>query len=180
MLKPVAWALLLSLAASAKPTPYRDATCEVHFPGHFATGQQAVSYVRPHLQMYLLSWPTSPSQATAWLANLYQQARARGCITAFLSKNQANGLQILEVLTASDRTISQFYLLYGRCYEFRVCIHDGKKHPEVEDFFNSIRFRERTVNLRAAINNYPRVASRAPVPVQPRLPAPSPANPYTF
>lgn len=164
MLKPVAWALLLSLTAWAKPTPYRDPSCQVHFPGTFSCGEQAVSYVRPHLQVYLLSWPTSPSQAIALLANLYQQAKTRGCAVRFLSKNHAQGLQILEVLTGADRTISQFYLLHGRCYEFRACIHDGRPHPEVDAFFDSIRFRARTVNLSAAIQNY-RAPAPAAVPV---------------
>ncbi len=57
MLKPIAWALLLPLAAWAKPSPYRDASCQVFFPGNFIRGEYAVSHVRPHLQLYLLSWP---------------------------------------------------------------------------------------------------------------------------
>ena len=171
--------MLLTLAASAKPTAYRDAACQVYFPGNFTQGQQAVSYVRPQLQLYLLSWPTSPSEATAYLAGLSQQARTRGCQVDYLSKNRANGLQVQEVLTVADRNVSQFYLLYGRCYEFRACIHDGKQHPEVDAFLASIRFRARTVNLRAAIQNYAlRPASPTPLPV-PRY-RPGQANPYTF
>ena len=178
MLKPAAWALLLLSAASAKPVPYRDSFCQVRFPGNFASGQQAVSFVRPNLQLYLISWPTSSGQATAFLANLYQQARTRGCQVNFLTRNRASGLQILEVLTTNDRNLSQYYLVYGRCYEFRACIHDGRAHPEVDDFFGSIRFQARTINLRSAIQNYAaRPALQAAPPPRPR---PGPASPYTF
>ena len=179
MLKPVACSLLLTLAAWAKPTTYRDATCQVSFPGPFSSSQQAVSYARPQLQVYLLSWPTSPNEATAYLAGLSQQARTRGCAVEYFSKNHANGLQVVEVLNAAERNISQFFLIYGRCYEFRVCIHDGKAHPEVDAFLSSIRFRARTVNLRAAVQNYAIRPAPAPYKPPPRY-RPVQANPYTF
>lgn len=179
MLKPVAWFLLLTLAARAKPVPYRDATCQVSFPGAFSRGQQAISYVRPQLQVYLLSWPTSPKEATAYLAGLSQQAKSRGCTVDYFSKNHANGLQVVEVLSPAERNISRFFLLYGRCYEFRVCIHDGQPHPEVDAFLSSIRFRARTVNLRAAVQNYALRPAPAPYTPPPRY-RPGQANPYTF
>lgn len=175
MLKPAALTLSLTLAAAAKPVTYRDSSCQVNFPGTFRNGQQAISYVRSDLQLYLLSWPTSPVQATAFLANLQEQSRSRGSATSYVSQAHRNGLQIFEELSPKERTVSQFYLLYGRCYEFRACIHDGKKHPEVDLFFDSVRFRARTVNLRVAIQNYG-------VPSKPR-PAAAPAgrsNPYSF
>ncbi|MBN9414259.1 hypothetical protein ABS71_14160 [bacterium SCN 62-11] len=175
MLKPAVLVSLLTVTVAAKPVTYRDGSCQVNFPGAFRNGQQAVSYVRPDLQLYMLSWPTSPGQATAFLANLQEQSRSRGSATSYVTQSHRNGLQIFESLSPSDRTISQFYVLYGRCYEFRACVHDDKKHPEVDQFFSSIRFRARTVNLRVAIQNYG-------VPSRPR-PAAAPAgrgNPYSF
>jgi hypothetical protein len=175
MLKSLVLALLLTLAVAAKPATYRDSTCEVRFPGAFVSGQQSVSYVRSNVQLYLLSWPTSPGQATTFLTHLWEQGRSRGSQTSFVSGNHANGLRIVETLTGSSRTISQFYVLYGRCYEFRVCILDGKKHPEVDQFFGSIRFRARTVNLRAAILNHGATARPRPAYVPP-----TGSNPYSF
>ena len=147
----------------------------MNFPGAFVHGQQAVSYVRPDLQFYVLSWPTSPGQATAFLARLQEQCRSRGCATGYVTRPHRNGLQIHESLSPSDRTISQFYVLYGRCYEFRVCVHDAKKHPEIDRFFDSIRFRARTVNLRVALQN-----RDAPVRAKPAYVPPTGSNPYSF
>ena len=165
-----AWALLVSGSGWARP--YRDAVCQVQFPGLYARQGPVASAALPHVRLYVISWSTPPSQATALLAQLYRNGSNRGLHCQFVTKNRAEGLQIVETLPF-QRTQSQYFLTAGICYEFRACTDDNSKHPEVNAFFNSLQFRARTINLKRALTT-------SSVPARPASYSSGPAKPYEF
>jgi len=168
MKKAVIWAMLFTLPGWARP--YNDGVCQVQFPGNFSKIGHTSSASLPHIQLHIISWTTPPDTATAMLRQLYKHSDYRGVQTAFVSHGRAQGLQLVESLPL-QKTQSQYFLTYGVCYEFRASSDDDQTHPEINAFFDSIRFSARTVNLKRSFTVYP---------PPPRYYPPGPANPYEF
>jgi len=172
MLKPLALTLLLTLSALAKPAVFRGGDSQVTFPGSFSLTGKVASYLRPHINFFAIRWESSQRQGCELLVNLKRSMARPGAQVLFVKSDGVEGLEICEQLAPQVLNRSRYYLVGGRCYEFRVNVTEKRAHPEIAAFFDSIQFRKRpAVNLRQAMEtiNRPRPAPR-----------PVSAAPYTF
>lgn len=162
------------LTLSAWGRPYRDGICEAEFPGSFSKVGHVASLALPQARFLIITWTTPAEEAVAMLRQLYQHSSYRGQQCEFLNQGGAQGLQFIEKLP-QQVSQSQYFVTSGVCYEIRVCSQEANAVPEVSEFFQSIRFRTRTVNLRQWLAGGP----TTPPLTSPRMPA-RPANPYEF
>ena len=152
MLKPLALTVLLSLSAAARPAVFGAGDSQVTFPGNFSLSGRVASYLLPRLQFFAIHWESSQRQGCEFLDNLQRQMRLRGAEVSFVKSGGVEGLEIRERLAPQSLVWSRFYLVGGRCYEYRASVADPQEHPEVAAFFNSIRFNSKpAVDLQRAM-----------------------------
>jgi len=144
MLKPLTLTVLLALSAGAKPAIFRGGDSQVTFPGNFTLCGKVASYLRPQANFFAIRWESSQRQGCELLVSLQRNMTRRGAQVSFVKNGGVEGLEIREELAPQNRNWSRFYLVGGRCYEFRVNATDQQAHPEIAAFFDSIQFRQKS------------------------------------